>query len=532
MKKNYNKDLDNIMKNFIFIFFALLTFSAIGQTKNYVCPRSSDFSYFGNGQFKFDKDTVTYSIMNFTPDIPNAALQEEAIDNAYKSWGGASGITFIKLPNGDSSAQSQHVFTQTNHDLRLFPNDNTAEDPDFDGEFGVIAHAFSPALYGNGEPFPNRDDQGTESIAGDVHYEEAERWTNNPNATPGIDLESVALHEIGHTLGIDHSDDPNAIMFFQINEPIKRVLSADDTAAVQGLYGEPKEVIASLRDSAKVYSVSGGSSFKIPFIDAPKNVVFGNFDNDENTEALKIEGSTWFVQNLDDNTVDTLMNRTPLTVTNTIPGDFDADSVTELFYIRLDDPLLKDRWVSWYTHEPIGDKGTLINASTETIDVFKVGDFSGDGKQDIFSIIYNEEELKHEWVYSSRGVTKWIRLNTELNINNDSLVLGHFNSNDTIDVMYNTNASTVIFNEGTELGTTFNRVFSMNNVIVADFNGDGIDDIFTMEILNDFANEWVYYDISAGIPIRNFITDEDIEIKISDVKVFDINSDGIVEIIY
>jgi len=46
----------------------------------------------------------------------------------------------------------------------------------------------------------------------------------------------VAAHEIGHTLGLDHSSDPDALMYPSYSAP-HRSLGRDDIAGVQSLYG-------------------------------------------------------------------------------------------------------------------------------------------------------------------------------------------------------------------------------------------------------------------------------------------------------
>lgn len=51
------------------------------------------------------------------------------------------------------------------------------------------------------------------------------------------DVETVALHELGHFLGLDHSDDNRAVMFPSIVERVRRDLRADDLAGVRAIYG-------------------------------------------------------------------------------------------------------------------------------------------------------------------------------------------------------------------------------------------------------------------------------------------------------
>ena len=92
----------------------------------------------------------------------------------------------------------------------------------FDGPSGVLAHAFYPP--------PNSG-----ALSGDVHFDEAETWTVNLPPS-GIDLVTVAGHEIGHALGLAHSNVNGALMF-AFYGGAHRKLESDDIAGIQAIYG-------------------------------------------------------------------------------------------------------------------------------------------------------------------------------------------------------------------------------------------------------------------------------------------------------
>ena len=58
-----------------------------------------------------------------------------------------------------------------------------------------------------------------------------------------FDVETVALHELGHILGLQHSDVPGSVMFPSVDDnTTKRALTADDLSGIRQLY--PTAVLA------------------------------------------------------------------------------------------------------------------------------------------------------------------------------------------------------------------------------------------------------------------------------------------------
>jgi len=157
---------------------------------------------------QWGKTDLTYAFLNGTGKL-NGDIERELIRQAFMLWGEESMLSFQEASDVDIA------------DIVIgwAEGDHGDGDP-FDGPGDVLAHASFPNPYADRQVF--------------LHFDNSERWVNSE--TRNVDLLTVAAHEIGHTLGLDHSRDPKALMFAAYTGP-HRFLGSDDIAGVQSLYG-------------------------------------------------------------------------------------------------------------------------------------------------------------------------------------------------------------------------------------------------------------------------------------------------------
>ncbi|KAJ8618757.1 hypothetical protein MRB53_014943 [Persea americana] len=149
------------------------------------------YTFFPNSpRWPSSKTRLTYG---FLQGVQVISLQNHRTicKSAFDKWSAVSHFTFEEAQNV-ASADIKIGFFSRGH------GDNAP----FDGAGGVLAHAFAPTR-------------------GWFHYDADENWAINPTAN-AFDVESVAVHEIGHLLGLGHSQDRNAIMFPSIGRGQKK----------------------------------------------------------------------------------------------------------------------------------------------------------------------------------------------------------------------------------------------------------------------------------------------------------------------
>jgi len=130
--------------------------------------------------------TLYYFFSHLTALLPELTTRGEVL-RAMADWADVAQITWLQAASATANRTVNILFAAGDHGDG-FP---------FDGPGGVLAHTFYPPSLSN------------EPLAGDMHFDDAESW----RVGSYVDLFSVALHELGHAVGLAHSDDPTAVMY-------------------------------------------------------------------------------------------------------------------------------------------------------------------------------------------------------------------------------------------------------------------------------------------------------------------------------
>ncbi|KAH7162299.1 Matrixin-domain-containing protein [Dactylonectria estremocensis] len=144
----------------------------------------------------------------------SADIFKAATIRAMTTWTNAGvGLSFTEV----ASDQNPDIFIEFRQ----------ANDPDHSMVGGVAAHADFPPGYSlivKTTPLP-------------LHFDDEEpRWADGA-VIGALDVETIGLHELGHILGLKHSEVLGAVMYPIVYENgMNRKLAADDLRSIRNLY--------------------------------------------------------------------------------------------------------------------------------------------------------------------------------------------------------------------------------------------------------------------------------------------------------
>jgi len=147
-------------------------------------------------EYNYDSRETFGSTLTFLPSGYQALAQQ-----AFETWARVANIRFVQVADGEDV------------DIRLGGGS-------IDGASGTLATAHY--MY-----------RGSTMTQSDIIFDSSESWS--ASASSGTYFYSVAVHEIGHAIGLDHSAISQAIMHaYNSNQT---ALHSDDIAGVTALYG-------------------------------------------------------------------------------------------------------------------------------------------------------------------------------------------------------------------------------------------------------------------------------------------------------
>jgi len=176
-----------------------------GETN--VLGDAANVSYsFADSNYTCHDSITCFSLDSFMP-----SGYQDIITSAFDTWASATNLTFTEVndQSGDIVLGGESI----------------------DGAGNVLAHSLTSYTVSH-----NTVESISYISSNGIHFDDAETWSIDGSPETGeFDLFTIALHEIGHSLGLGHTDDINALMYPYYSGV--NTLNTDDINGIQYLYG-------------------------------------------------------------------------------------------------------------------------------------------------------------------------------------------------------------------------------------------------------------------------------------------------------
>lgn len=180
-------------------------------------------------------------LLGTTPTLQDGTNYNTSVAAAADTWNAKLGSVQFTNTQGTGSA--------TNN------NDNN--------ELAFASDVFGKAFETNVLAVTTTWHAGNERVEGDIIFNSAKNWDSYRGALQtSTDIRRVAIHELGHLLGLDHPDEAtptqNVSAIMNSHVGVLDTLADDDIQGAQSLYGPPGEPANNAFANAATISTTGG----------------------------------------------------------------------------------------------------------------------------------------------------------------------------------------------------------------------------------------------------------------------------------
>lgn len=202
-------------------------------------PQQLSFSFVPDGTLVAgNQPSDLFSLLN---DASGAGDWQAAVMQALQTWAANANVNFVMVPDGGEPLGAPGL---AQADSRF-------------GDIRFAAAPLSPDVLALGTPFS----PAAGTLAGDIVLNSNYQFGEGSNAQ--YDVFSVALHEVGHVLGVPDSTDPSSAMYSQYLG-VRGGLTPADVAAVDAVFGvRPLDTSNQTIASPTLLSVRGVSNVAV-----------------------------------------------------------------------------------------------------------------------------------------------------------------------------------------------------------------------------------------------------------------------------